>query len=182
MHQVELVNPRTLSPARARGLLTLLHLVWPEFHPPASDETVAALLERLGRPDRRLYAVFEADTVLAQATTFRRTVRTAEGPLTVLALARVCVHPDRRRRGLGDAVCHAAFAPVDEGRLPVSLFQTPLPDFYRALGARTVSNPFFDSTNTDQPHKRPWRDPFVMIYPAGFPWPDGPVDLAGPAW
>jgi GNAT superfamily N-acetyltransferase len=90
-------------------------------------------------------------------------------------------HPDCRGRGLGHAVVRAAFEYVDDGTFPVSFFQTGVPEFYRKLSCREVRNHAVNSL-ADDPGGCPWWEKHIMIYPADVPWPDGEIDLLGPAW
>ncbi|MFP4052294.1 MAG: GNAT family N-acetyltransferase [Phycisphaerae bacterium] len=119
--------------------------------------------------------------LVATSRLIPRRIRTADGAMDVLGLAGVKTHPDFRKQGLGAAVVRAAFAGVDDGSFPVSLFQTGVPGFYRKLGAREVDNRFVNRFGQD-PAERPWWDKVVMIYPADADWPDGEIDLLGPAW
>ena len=101
--------------------------------------------------------------------------------MDVLGLAGVKTHPDFRLQGLGARVVRATLAYVDDGTFPLSLFQTNVPGFYEKLGARLVDNRFVNSLAAD-PQGRPWWSGHTMIYPAGADWPDGEIDLVGPAW
>jgi hypothetical protein len=61
---------------------------------------------------------------------------------------------------------------------PLSLFQTGVPEFYEAMGARLVTNRFVNGESQENPF---W-DTCEMIYPATAGWPDGPIDLNGPGY
>lgn len=101
-----------------------------------------------------------------------------QGRLAVGALAAVCVHPDHRGRGWGEAVVRAAFDFLPEIGVSVALFQTGVPHFYQKLGACVINNRFFNGENS----QNPFWDTCEMIYPASFAWPDGPIDLNGPGY
>ena len=78
-------------------------------------------------------------------------------------------------------VTQAAFQRVNQNGWPqVSLFQTPVPEFYKKLDCRLVDNQFVNRRNLTDPKANPWRDPNVMIYPAVFDWRSGLVDMNGP--
>jgi len=129
----------------------------------------------------RAFVIREGNEILAMSRLLPRRVHTQAGPLEVLALAGVKSHPNRRGEGLGRAVVRAAFARVDDGVLPVSLFQTGVPGFYRKLGCREVHNRFVNSLGED-PSQSPWWDKAAMIYPSAFDWPAGEVDTLGAGW
>ena len=133
------------------------------------------------RTGRRILIYDGKETLLAHAKTFVRNVLADEVEIPVLALATVCVDPAARGRGLGVQVTRRAFEAVDSPKGPsVSLFQTPIPEFYERLNCRIVGNRFVDRTNAAAPEANPWRNDIVMIYPAGFEWPEAAVDLNGP--
>ncbi len=120
----------------------------------------------------------ESGAVAAHALVFARTVFTVQGPLTVGALATVCVDPANRGQGWGADVVRAAFEYLPELGAPVALFQTGVPGFYEKLGARQVTNRF---VNGDNPNN-PFWDICEMIYPASFDWSEGQIDLNGPGY
>ena len=178
-----------LSPEQMRAVGTLLHRVFPD-----PESTVEQRLERfLATPAARegeAFIAWDGEVPVAHAMISAREVRTPTGSLIVMALAGVYSAPERRGEGLGRLVVRATFDEVDRGAYAVSLFQTGVPGFYDRLGARTVGNPFVNSryvppTDGRKPRgsaEQPWWNPFVMIYPATFPWPAGTVDLLGPGY
>jgi len=119
--------------------------------------------------------------IVATSQFLPRRIRTSQGPLDALALAGVKTHPDFRHLGLGSAVVRAAFEHVDRGVFPVSFFQTGVPAFYELLTCRRVHNPCINHLAAN-PAERPWWEQHTMIYPATYPWPEGPIDLCGPGW
>ncbi len=172
---------RDLTAARLRALCALYDRVWPAVGESLVDRREAA---RAGweREERRLAALWHGDELWAVAMWFPRVVQTANGPLRVLALAGVCSVPEFRGRGFGARVVREAFGAVDRGEFGVALFQTPVPEFYAKLGARTVGNTFCNSrfaVGDRGSAERPWWDDHVMIYPATYPWPEGTIDLLG---
>ena len=129
----------------------------------------------------RVFLTRHEGRIVAACNLLPRRILTAGGPLDVLALAGVKTLPEFRLRGFGAAVVRAAFHYVDNGVFAAGLFQTRVPGFYEKLGCRAVGNVFFNSLAED-PGTTPWWDPNHMVYPAAFAWPEGPVDLLGPAW
>jgi GNAT superfamily N-acetyltransferase len=177
-----------LDSATLRGICQLIQDTWPkpEF---SLDEAVAKMEAHVARcradPQGnrwRRHWIVAGDRVAAHAVVFPRTVQTGPGPLEVGALAAVCVAPASRGTGLGRAVVEAALADWLGRGGPVVLFQTAVPDFYRKLGGRLVDNTFVNSRHPEGSKASPWWDRYVMIHPATFAWPAGPVDLLGPGW
>lgn len=172
-----------LTRDQVQRILLLEDVVWPKA-------------EKMARPiDERIDAYFAegvAEEVLiieaqgrhiAQAELFPREIQTAKGPMTIMGLASVCTDPDRRGEGWGKRIALEAFKQVDNGRFAVSLFQTRVPEFYEKLGARRIDNSFRNSLAKEGPDPNPWWNPHRMIYPGSFiGWPEGEIDLLGPAW
>lgn len=136
---------------------------------------------------------------MAQAMSFARTIAVLDPKtraplqrLTILALREVCSHPEARGRGFGKAVVRSAFARVDEGAFPFSLFQTSRKNqgFYEKLGARRIEARIVNSRAPEDPDDRmggdpeanPFWDEIAMVYPAATPWPEGTIDLLGPGY
>ena len=153
---------------------------------PTLEKRVEKILTAHGSNDPekvsgRRFVIWSGNQVVAHARTFVRIVTVADQQIPVLALASVCTHPDRRGQGLGVEITKKAFELVGRPGWPdVSLFQTPVAEFYKKLNSRIVTNNFVDSTNATAPDANPWRDDTVMIYPSDYDWPDGTVDLNGP--
>jgi hypothetical protein len=61
----------------------------------------------------------------------------------------------------------------------VSLFQTSARGFYEKLGARVVENDFCNRLDEEDPEGNPWNEPYAMIYPGTYDWPDGIIDING---
>ena len=169
-----------LGEAEARKVAALTNLVWPQQD--ATEEDLVRDLLVGDRCTREVLTIWDGGQLLAHAAIFPRRIRHTDGELEVMALAHVCVAPDRRGEGLGARIVRAAFGEVDRGRFALSLFQTGIPDFYRRLGAVPVDNPFHNRLSEHGPAARPWWSPCVMIYPRHPAWPRGPVDLNGPAY
>lgn len=172
-----------LSVPEIESIVRLVDVVWP-----AEDVTLADRLRKFTswvEENRRTgfdvtsFVVWDGSRAIAHARTFERVIHGPSASLTVMGLAGVCVLPERRGEGLGRDIVKKAFGRVDSGDFAVSLFQTAVPDFYLKLGARLVTNRFVNSLNAEDPDANPWWDPAIMIYPAGFAWPDGTIDLNG---
>jgi len=91
--------------------------------------------------------------------------------------------PEHQDRKLGRAIVEAALALVDQGVFRYALFQTttPVRPFYEKLGSCEVDNPLVNSL-ADEPDKSPfWLDE-IMRYPSTPGWPEGQIDMRGPAY
>ena len=166
-------------------------MLWQEVWPSRPEGYFEEIIEEFGSfPETPLpagYALLRIDgSPVAQCRIFPRTVASADGRLTVMALAGVCVDPDRRGLGLGRRIVQEAFANVDSGVYGSSLFQTSfrVAPFYENLGCRRVGNTFVNSlagSGLDEAALRRsvfWDD-VVMVYPADCDWPEGEIDLLG---
>ncbi|MCL2701710.1 MAG: GNAT family N-acetyltransferase [Phycisphaerae bacterium] len=188
-YSVEEVLVSAISAADEAALRTLSGMVYPPeklagICQPASAP--APSLEWPAGQAERVFLLRRDGQVVATSRFLPRRIYTQQGPLDVLALAGVKTHPEFRGLGLGSAVVRAALSHVDRGAFPVSLFQTGVPEFYEKLTCRHVTNPFTNRLAAD-PAKTPWSESpwweaHAMIYPAAYPWPEGPIDLCGPAW
>ncbi|BCM88957.1 hypothetical protein IAD21_00799 [Abditibacteriota bacterium] len=179
MTTVRTIRPtQGLPPQIGASIFALAGRVWPP-EPGAldRDQTLAQW-----KAQDSTHCIIAQEThpheVLAHALIFRREILTTQGSLPIGALATVCVHPDYRGRGWGEAVVRAALGVMPEMAIAVSLFQTGVPQFYEKLGARIVNNRFFNGQNPDD-SSNPFWDLEEMIYPAAFPWPEGDIDLNG---
>jgi len=177
-----------LTRTEVREILRLIQGIWPMDDRP-EGERVQSFIDRArkqvrqGSADRALrYVVWDGNRAIANGKTFTRMIKTERGPMEVMALSCVCVAPERRGEGLGKAVVLEAFRRVDDGKFAVSLFQTSVRGFYEKLGARVVENRFCNRLDNDDPEGNPWMEPYAMIYPASFDWPDGTIDINGPRY
>jgi predicted N-acetyltransferase YhbS len=174
-----------LSRAEVREVVRLVHSIWPLDDRPEAERVEAFIARarrqaRNGSADRALrYVVWDGNHAIANAKIFPRGISTESGSLEVMALSALCVAPERRGEGLGKALALQAFRRVDDGRFAVSLFQTSVPEFYEKLGARTVENDFCNRLNEEDPEGNPWNEPYVMIYPGTYDWPEGTIDIRG---
>ncbi|MEM6853691.1 MAG: GNAT family N-acetyltransferase [Planctomycetota bacterium] len=120
---------------------------------------------------------------LGNAAVLTRTIQTSHGPLTVLGLMDVATLPETRGRGLGVRLVRTAWSAVDDGQAAACLLKTSgARRFYEKLGARMIDNPLIDSTAEGGVDRDPFGDSDAMIYPADADWPDGEIDLCGPAF
>ncbi len=172
------------------AVVSLLDSIWPN-----EEKTVPQLVKafpevqrhcRVSYPgsthESRRHVVWDGGELIAHALTFERPVISKNREISVMALARVCVTPVHRGKGIGADIIRSAFQRVDSGEFSVSLFQTTIPAFYERLGAVTVANQFVNSRNDVAPDTNPWSDEWIMIYPGDFPWPTGLIDLNGPGY
>jgi predicted N-acetyltransferase YhbS len=189
--EVEIYRDTDLSTMQITEILRLSHSVWPD-----PTRNVAERVEELSEyikenqelvSSTRRLVIWEADRAIAIGKTFPRKIHVLNSKgrpnedVTVLALSGVCAASDYRGSGLGAAIVKAAFGSLTKA-LPVTLFQTGVPAFYEKLGARLVDNRFVDYQNLEDPMANPWREDYVMIYPACQQWWKSTIDLNGPAW
>lgn len=186
MPQFNLVVESTpeLSPERLREICELTASVWPPKGdpPPSIDERVEKYLGDKTRPFQRAIMVYGGASLVGHARVFDRRIAAGSRTVDNLALAGVCVRPEYRGSGLGAILARAAFGFIDDGRFECSVFQTQVPGFYEKLGCREIGNVFVNSRDEEKPNERPWWDPHVMLYPAGFDIGDEVIDLCGPGY
>lgn len=174
-----------MSDWELKAVFTLLWQIWPGQN--SFEEALAKFKKNVplyarGRSDGHRFAIWEGERVIAHANIFAREVYTERGSIRLGALSAVCTHPEFRNQGLGAQVVRAAFDLIDDSTFPVSLWMTTVPGFYEKLGARIVENPWINCQNTENPTADPWPDEQKMIYPAGYDWPAGQIDLNGPPY
>ena len=181
MNPIATIAASEMTPAQSAAISALPRLVWPPQGEPPAPETISARWRAQATTHFVMWGE-KPNQIRAHAMLFRREIFTQSGPLTVGALAAVCVHPDFRGRNWGADVVRAAFNFLPELGASVSLFQTPIPVFYQKLGCRIVHNAFFDGTRADGSKTNPFWESDTMIFPADFIWPDGEIDLNGPGY
>jgi GNAT superfamily N-acetyltransferase len=178
MSIVQTIRPEEgLTQTQAESIYAVASSIWPgtaEKPWPSVEDTWS----RWQAQGSAHFVIAEDAQVLAHSLIFPRVISTIAGPITVGALATVFVHPDFRGRGWGVAVVKAAFDYLPEINAPLSLFQTGVPEFYAALGARRINNRFVNGDRLENPF---W-DTCEMIYPGTAPWPEGTIDLNGPGY
>lgn len=181
--QLEVISAHSVTPEQARKIYTLTDSMWPAPQgSPPFEQRLEDFRARLKATGGTHATIWDGDILAAHARFFKHEILLATGPMVVGCLASVCTQPDYRHRGLGSIVVRAVFKAVDSGSPPVALFQTGVPPFYEQLGARLVHNRFVNSLNQEDPEGNPWFEPYAMIYPASFDWPEGLVDLKGRGW
>ena len=182
MMEIQDIDISEVPESLALKILTLENLTWP---PKVADERPDA--ERLKdyyekRPERRTFYVLQEDELIAHAELFKRTIYTEDSQLDIWALATVIVAESTRGTGLGRKLVEACFRFVEKSDRDVCLFQTGVPGFYQKLNCGHVHSRFINRTNTENPQKNPFWEDDVMIYPAGYDWPSGTIDLNGKAY
>ncbi len=177
-----------LTEDQVKAIVSLTNMIWPNKDKSLAELIADASKRREENTHNLLnnrtthFVIWEGEKAIAHSRTFPRTIFTENGPLEVMALASVCVLPEKRGKDFGKAVVENAFEQINRGEFSVSLFQTGVPKFYEKLGCRGVSNSFFNSQNRDNPNANPFWDVTIMIYPAAFNWPSGKIDLNGPGY
>jgi GNAT superfamily N-acetyltransferase len=183
---LEVIDVSSMTWTQALAIGELMSRVWPKPGVGPQDraerllESHSTYRSEDERQAPRSFAVFELGQVVAHAWIGPRDISTRDGRITIAALARVCTDPLYRGRGLGELVVRGAFAEVDEGVYPSSLFQTTpkAQGFYERLGAVVATNKIVNSLG-EAPEANPFWDPVVMRYPAQGPWSGGTIDLLG---
>lgn len=186
MTKIEAIQESDFSKTQLSALVRLLYEVFVK-----DERTFEQVLEsvkeemaqRIGTPgEATSLIIWENGRPIAHAGYFRREIFTEAGTLPVGALWGVCVAESHRGQGLGAQIVRAYLNLIDQGEYPVGLWQTGKPDFYRKLGARVVHNLYINSQDPENPQANPWGAEEIMIYPAEYPWPEGVIDLNGPAY
>jgi predicted N-acetyltransferase YhbS len=151
--------------------------VWPSSDPAETIEADVAYFRTTSRGAcERNILLFDADDLVGYAQIFERIITVGSRSIKNMALACVCVRSDCQGHGIGRQIVQKAFEFVDSGEFECSLFQTKVPDFYLRLGARVISNEVINSTEID---KKPFTDPYIMVYPKDFMIGEGRIDLKG---
>src|SRR3954466_3268838 len=127
--KIEIIDRRTINEADARAIAKLIVSIWPKIGRTVETFTAEVLTQwrdYRGPEDEhpRSFLIPQAGRVVAHSSAYPRTIGTANGDMTVLALARVCTDPVVRGQKLGEAVVRATFGLVDHGPFPFALFQT----------------------------------------------------------
>lgn len=187
--KIETIPTRYLSRADALAIGELIVQTWPKPGVTVEDRADKLQTDRgvSEAPDEiasRSFVLRQGSRVIGHALVFPRTIGTTAGPMTIAALASVCTDQAVRGKKLGERLVRAAWADVDQGLFPFSLFQTSAraSTFYVRLGAGLIENTVVDSTAEDLT-VCPFKDEHIVRYPAlGREWPTGPIDLLGPGY
>ena len=162
-------------------IVSLIEATWPELERSESDED-RIIRYREENKSREVFLIESDGTLAGHTKIFPRVIRCQHKSFPITALSGVCV-PDRfRGHHFGKRMVREVFDLVDRGKLPACLFQTNIPSFYKKLGARVIHNRFYNSREPSGAKTSPWFEPFVMIYSRGKDWPEGDIDLNGPAF
>jgi predicted N-acetyltransferase YhbS len=162
-------------------IIALSNGIWPHPNKTGNDLVTEAFDFAQKNPDPwiRRFVIWEKDQAVAHARVFPRKIITAKGELRIMALASVCVLEEKRGEGYGRLIVERVFRLLDESEFPLTLFQTGVPGFYRKLGAKNISNTFYNSQNLSNPASNPWWEKIIMIYPGSYDFPQGKIDLNG---
>jgi len=178
---LELVSG-SITPETAGKIVRFLDRVWPSQDPDYSSMAQGVHDWVREDPSIQLLLVWKENKLVGHARLFQRVVKCEGRQIALLALSSVCSHPLFRGQGIGRILVERAFEEVNLSHYPVCLFQTEKNDFYKRLGAVEVKNTFTNKLNKRSPQDNPWWEPHVMIYPDYPHWPEGAIDLNGPAF
>lgn len=182
MNKIRVISAKNITKDEISKIVALTNATWP-----SKDKNEAELCHEMleifqKMPTMMIFTVWDGQKLIANTEIFARTIKFDEKELKIMALASVCVDPERRGEGLGRQLIERAFKHVDDGKYPLSLYQTQIPSFYEKFGAKQVKNTFINTKNSENPEKCPWWDPYIMIYPNNPIWPSGTIDLNGPGY
>jgi len=183
---MECILKKHLTYEDAYRIAVVRRRTWPEKKELSLEEFARHIMptdEEKAEPDShaaRHFVIRDGDAIVAHSHVFGREIGTSAGPMTILALARVCADPDHRGKGYGRDVVEAAFSVVDCELFPVCIYQTSyaVKPFYEKLGAHQIQNRIVNSLS-DDPGKNPFWNELVMAYPKTVALPDGDIDLRG---
>jgi hypothetical protein len=184
--QVEELDRARITLEYLRQLSALSCAVFPS--PTKTEDSALENLQRAWCAEsedeaRRCYIVREKGVIVTSASITPRWIGSSAGRIRVAGLCGVMCYAELRGRGYGKAVVLKAFENVDSGKFEFSLFQTgEARGFYEKLGCCVVRNRIVNSLNRDAPHDNPLWDPWPMRYPCAGDWPEGTIDLLGPAY
>lgn len=168
-----------LSEEEILAIERLIFATWP----PKNEKvlTEAALLEDYKKrtPGKTSFLLLNDHELIGYAETFVRKIITEDGPLSITGLGAVCVNSTHRGKGLGARIVAHIFKKISQSEVPVCLFQTAVPGFYEKMNCRKINNTFYNSLDLKSPQSDPFWDPYRMIFPKDFLWPNGKIDLNG---
>lgn len=190
---VERWSPGTVSVAALEAVRAMRARAYVGLIPTPGEAELAERLAQAQRrwidgqdiaPDARMHVLLRAGQPVAVADTATRRLHHDGGAMVVLTLGGVATDPAARGSGFGRAVVMDAFARLEELGLPGCVFQTgKARGMYEKFGARCIDNRFIDRTDPAAPEANPWQDRYVMVYPgSSATWPEGVIDLNGPAY
>ncbi|MFP4015202.1 MAG: GNAT family N-acetyltransferase [Chitinispirillaceae bacterium] len=158
-------------------IAALIRSIWPAEDPAETVEDFVKTLRgyNKGKFERHILVFGEGD-IVGYGRVFGRKISAGNVMINNMGLSGVCVREHCRGRGLGRKIARKAFEFVDRGDFDCTLFQTKVSGFYEKLGARMIKNEVINSLNLQ---KRPFKEPFCMIYPREFQVGDEQIDLNG---
>jgi GNAT superfamily N-acetyltransferase len=111
-----------------------------------------------------------------------KTIGSAIGDLRVGGVANVAVHPDHRGRGYVRLILQEVHAFLTARNIPFAILFASDLGVYRSSGYVQVLNPL----RTCTPRTGAWTvepsDCFMVKQLGAIPWPEGVIDLRGPAF
>ena len=180
MNEIVIHDKHTLAKRDIWDLLELLNKEWPLSEgKPDMDELVRAYKAREKVEFNKVILFFSDNKLAGHAEIFQRDIYLDSEKIPVLALSGVCVDPRFRGNKIGLQLVQKAFSFVDNRSYSISLFQTNVPDFYKKLRCKLITNAFINSKSKEDPGANPWKDPNVMVYPDSVDVGNGIIDLNG---
>jgi predicted GNAT family N-acyltransferase len=174
-------NDIDLKQGQLIKIFSLINNEWPN-HEKTIVERVADIMKNVSSVKNKgctRFTVWDGKNCVAHASIFSRKIFAPSSELIVRGLGDVCVSPNRRGEGLGRLIVSSVFKVIDKNDSQPTLFQTAIPEFYEKLGAKKILNKFYNSKNHLNVNSNPFWDENIMIYPSGFNFPDGYIDLNG---
>lgn len=169
----------TLSREEILDVEQLIKATWPDPKVPTFTEEELLLDFKQRCSGRTCYLFRQQDVLMGYAETFPRQIESEQGSIHCIALATVCVRDEQRGRGIGAQIVEYIFQRIPVENSGVCLFQTGVPEFYEKLNCKRIDNQIINSLNKENPTANPFWDPYVMIYPKTYQWPEGTIDLKG---
>lgn len=168
-----------ISSAEVVEIYGLWDQTWPHTIPKelTQEERIQDFFHR--EMDMVCHFMKEEGELIAYAESFKRVMKIAHQNITVLGLAAVCVRKSHRHLGLGRRLVLEAFERLTSEKLPFSLFQTGVLDFYLKIGACEINNRIVNTQNKQAPDENPFWDKHIMVYPSVQAAIKGTIDING---
>ncbi len=177
---LHLKDRKQLTNLEVKKLLELLTSTWP---PKDGKIDMDKMIEDYKNESLNLFnkvlLFFNRKELVGHTEIFNREIIIEGEKKQILALAGVCLKPSFRGKDLGFKIVKKAFEFVDNGKFICSIFQTNVPVFYNKIHCRQIHNTFINSKNKNDINIRPWKDPYVMVYPETYEMGNNIIDLNG---